>query len=310
MTPDIEDQSYGEFLETFDPNDYPILMHASSEPYVHDDFAHARLIQQAQSDGALLERTQNRPGKKTMTLEEARLRCLDFFTEHQLGCSQELRERLLEEGISDQQVDVYMRAFAYLWVDGRKRRLDSPEMQSIMASVAEHDRVRHPDQAGVYVANAPRQGIVPLFTPSQMVRLFDANSSMLEVALHDYFQLLDNDRGQSINRTYVRRGMYCEEAPVVHWKERYYLSSYSLSTTVPEQFSQTHTSATKGRGFPTIVSTPIPTIQHRIVAFAGFIQSMDLNQMELVIAPPVSSLKVTPAGCHGTSPVIAEYLYE
>lgn len=310
MPPDTEDPSYDEFLETFDPNDYPALVHAISEPYVHDDLAFSRLIKHASEGEKLLEREAYRQGKKKMTFEEAGLRRLDFFIAHQEAYSRDLRERLLEGGISGQQIDSYMSAFAEFWIDGRKRRLDSPEMQSVMTSVVEHDRARHQPQASACVANTPRQDIAPLFTPSQMARVFDANSNMLENVLYRYFQLLDDNRTQSINRTYARRGMYCEEKPGDYWREQHYLSSYSLATTVPEQFSQTHTSATTGKGTPTIVSTPIPAIQHRVVAFAGFIESMDLDQMELVVAPPLSRLQVRRIGSHGTSPVIEEYLYE
>lgn len=305
-----DDDSYEAFLHSFDPNDYPALMFSSSDAYVHDHLALDRLIKHGSIGDATLARDLYRPGTKHIGPEEVGITNLDFFRITQTQDSAELRARLRRAGISSARIDRYMQAFATLWVGTRSQRLHSPQMLEVMASIVQHDLVFHSGAAGRYVANQPYAAVSPLFSPEQMAAVFQANSDMLETTLYAYSKRLSENDGWSINRVYARRGMHrvTDISPV--WSEQQYLNSYSLTVTVPEQFAQTHTHTSRKAGVPTIVSACLPSIQGRIVAFAGFVEGMTLNQAELVVAPPVRELAVRYLGTHGTAPAIEEYVYD
>jgi len=81
--------------------------------------------------------------------------------------------------------------------------------------------------------------------------------------------------------------------------ELHYLSSYSIALTPVEQFAQTWTDATRDAGVPSIFSAPLPAIQNRVVAFAPFIEDMDLRQLELVVAPPIEPTPLRRLGEQG-----------
>jgi hypothetical protein len=50
---------------------------------------------------------------------------------------------------------------------------------------------------------------------------------------------------------------------------------------------------------PSIFSAPLPAIQDRVVAFAPFIDGIDLSQLEFVIVPPVEEMPLQNDGVHG-----------
>ncbi|WP_284448008.1 hypothetical protein [Pseudoxanthomonas mexicana] len=305
-----EDDSYEAFLRSFDPNDYPALMFASSEPYVHDPLALERLIRHGSIGDATLARDMYRPGTKHVGPEEVEITNLEFFRITQTQNSTELRARLRSAGISSARIDRYMEAFATLWVGTRSQRLHSPQMLEVMASIVQHDLAFHRGAAGRHVVNKPYVETSPLFSPEQMAAVFQANSDMLETALYAYSKHLPESDGWSINRVYARRGMHrVTDIPPV-WSEQQYLNSYSLTVTVPEQFAQTYTSASRRAGTPMIVSACLPSIQGRIVAFAGFVEGMSVDQAELVVAPPVREIAVRHLGTHGSDPAIKEYVYD
>ena len=90
-------------------------------------------------------------------------------------------------------------------------------------------------------------------------------------------------------------------------EELHYLSSYSLALSPVEQFAQTWTNSTKNSGVPSIFSAPLPALQARAVAFAPFVEGMDLRQLELVVAPPVKPTQLIYRGTRGG---IRDYEFE
>lgn len=247
---------YDEFLDTFDPTAYPALMHASMPQYVDDDLARQRLIATACKGEATLERESYQEGEKLASEEEARLKCLDFFKLRQAHCNDELRGRLLEDGLSPYKIDTYFDAIATLWIQARSIRLRSPEMRAIIASVACHDREYYPAMAGKFVANSAAPDVVPLLTPEEIASVFAANRDMMENEIFEYFKAVGNESERSINRIFARRGMYRAGSLEPWWREEEYLSSYSLMLTVVESFSRTWRPSNKAAGKPTITRRP------------------------------------------------------
>ncbi|WP_150117619.1 hypothetical protein [Microvirga vignae] len=195
--------------------------------------------------------------------------------------------------------NAFVTSFATLWIDGRTRRQDSGEMRAIKkASIRDFDQLCHPAHAGRFVINPVDNGVPPLFTPTEMAAIFEANNGLIEALLPDYIDHLGDEGTGSLDDLYVRRGVYMAAVDTVR-RELHYLSSYSLTVGPVEQFVQTWTPATRDTGEPSIISAPLPAIQHRVVAFAPFIQSMDLSQLKFVVAPPVEEIPLQGDGIHG-----------
>lgn len=288
---------YDVFLDTWEPSE--ILEHVTLASNLHDHIARDRLLTDSTGVGKL-ERTPYSSGFKIMSRTEEKLRLYDFFASHQADWSQDFRERLIDNGLDDQKVTDFIRAFSELWTDGKQRRQDSPEMMSIKAAIQQHDRKYARHHAGKFVLNEVPSSVQPTLDALEMKVIFKTNTDMLEHYLQDYITELRDDGPGSINHLYVRRGVYMPPSVLSEQRvELHYLSSYSLSLGPTEQFAQTWTPETAGNGVASIFSAPLPALQKRVVAFAPFIQGMDLRQLELVTAPPVEPTQLHYRGEYG-----------
>lgn len=309
MSTEQDSDDYDKFLETFDEEGIPALNYATIEPNLFEPLVHQRLLESAADGGDLVQRAPYVPGEKQIAPGELALGALDFFRKKQSDWSNWFREKLLAGGIDATKVDAYIHAFSNLWIDGAKRRQTSQEMQAIKASIKQHDEYFHKSSAGQYVLNSDVGGFDPLLNPLEMQCVFEANSLMLEICIADYLEVYHGPGEGSINRTYVRRGVYMPAGPADPMAELNYLNSYSLALTLPEVFAQTYSQKDKEKGIPTIFSTPLPAVQARTVAFAPFVEGMTLSQLELVVAPPIEPMRLVFHGIYGSPTPIAEYSY-
>jgi hypothetical protein len=170
-------------------------------------------------------------------------------------------------------------------------------MLAIKASIRDHDRKCHPSLEDRYVINRIDPSTKALFTPEEMAAIFEANYGLIDALLPDYLDHLGDEGPGALGRLFVRRGVCMPSVNDVRC-ELHYLSSYSLSLGPVEQFAQTYTPATQRKGVPTIFSAPLPAVQGRVVAFAPFVDGMDLRQLEFVVAPPVESTPLQDDGEH------------
>ena len=302
--PEHEDfDDYDVFLDTWEPSE--LLQHSTLRPYLYDPMSRERLFSDLSGVGGVT-RTPFMQGLKVMEAGEANLRRHKFFEENHSEWSKHFREDVLSNGIDRPSFDAFVSGFAELWIDGRSRRQDSRVMMGIKASIRDYDRRHHRSVAGKFVVNSINDSIAPMFTPDQMGAIFSANERLLETYIPSYMDVLGCDVLQSINNLYVRRGV-CMPSIERFRKELHYLSSYSLALGPVEQFAQTWTDATRNTGVPSIFAAPLPAVQKRVVAFAPFIEGMDLSQLELVVAPPIEP---TPLENHGQHGGIYEFSFE
>lgn len=294
---------YEVFLETWAPSER--LLHASLPQHLGDPYGLARLA--ADSTGeADVERTPYAPGVKAMPAEERLARRYDYFVDHQQTWSNEFRDYLLSRDIPKKKVDAFLTGFAQAWVDGKARRQHSALMMGIKASIRDYDRLNSPSTCGRYVLHTVPDDVAPFFSPQEMRSVFEANEGLIDAFLPGYVDSLGADGPGSVGDIYVRRGVMMPSVGTIR-KELYALSSYSLGIGAVEQFAQTWTQSTKAKGVPSIFSAPLPAVQTRIVAFAPFIAGMTLEQLELVVAPPVSETPLIEQGDFGG---IREFLFE
>lgn len=289
----MSEEEYDVFLEQWVPSER--LIHATLPQHVEDPWLTQELFEG--DGGDLVQRTPWTGGTKRMLLQEERARRYDFFIDRQPKWSAHFVDQLLSFGMSGAKVDHLVHCFRTLWVDGARRQTSS-EMMAIKASIQAHDQATHRLTAGSYVKNEIPSSIAPCFTVSDVDAIFRANSCLLEAMLPEYVDALGVDGPGSVSGLHVHRGVHMPEQQQVR-RELYYLSSFSLAIGPPEQFAQQWTSATNGTGTPTIFSAPLPAIQSRVMAFAPFIPEMMLDQLELVVAPPVSETRFSDDGVFG-----------
>jgi hypothetical protein len=289
-----EPDDYDLFLVDWEPGER--LLNATLKQYLSDPIARARFLEDG-TGKAPLERTVFNPGTKSMSEDELRARAYDYFASRQAKWSEHFIDFVLSRGVPNVKLDAFIKAFAELWVDGRSRRQDSAEMLAIKASIQNFDRFVNPN-GRAFVVNEIDDSIPALFSPCEMAAVFQANFGLIESLVPDYVDHLDYAGPESLSDLYVRRGVYMPDFPVQRI-ELHYLSSYSLSLGPVEQFAQTWTPKTEGKGHPSIFSAPIAAIQDRVVAFAPFIRGMDLGQLEIVVAPPVKETILRDDGEHG-----------
>lgn len=294
MNLDYDD--YDVYLETWGPS--PLLRHATLDSNLFDPVIEQRL--QADMDGTgQVVRTPFTSGSKCMTDVEEHHRKLDYFERNQEDWSSDFRTRLVVDGLDPNNVDLFIRSIATDWIDGLSRRQSHPIMQSIKASIRDHDLHFHRKHAEQYVLTSVPLHIEPLFNPFEMRLIFQVNCQLLETFIQGYLTELCGPYGGSINRLHLRRGVFMPSVPDEFRNELYHLSSYSFTLTPVEQFAQTYTPLTRKSGVPCIFSAPVPALQSRVVAFAPFIKGMDLQQMEVVVAPPIEPTTLRCAGQHG-----------
>lgn len=271
------------FLQTWKPSER--LLHSTLSQYINDPLSTKRLFSDSTS-GALVERTQFANGKKVMEPDELEARAFSFFVEKQDEWAAHFEDYVLTKGVSQRKFEIFVQSFVKEWIDGKARRQNSPQMQAIKMSIQNLDHCLYPAQAGKWVINAVDDGVCPLFTVEEMAIIFEANDGLIEALLPQYVDHLGAEGPGCLGDLYVRRGVRMPQIEELR-RELNYLSSYSLAIGPVEQFAQTWPLAAKQDGIPSIFSAPISAIQHRVVAFAPFIKGMDLDQLELVAAPPI-----------------------
>lgn len=299
-----ERDEYDVFLDNWKPSE--ILEHATLEGNLQDPLAQARLVEDSSGE-AELTRTPFVQGIKTMSDVERGVRKYTFFETHQDEWSAHFQDYVRGEGVDQKKLEQFVHCFATIWVDGKSRRQGSPEMMAIKASIRDYDRHYHTTHAGRFVLTPIPDEIAPLFEIAEMKVIFRANERLLESFIPDYLRELEGPHGGSVNFVTVRRGAMMPKTPGSLRKELHYLSSYSLALEPVEQFAKTWTPATKESGVPCIFSAPLPALQQRVVAFAPFIEGMDLGQLELVVAPPVEPVRLAHHGEYGG---IHDYWFE
>ena len=298
-----EPDEYDIFLQTWEPSER--LIHACLPQNLHDPFSRKRLFKDS-TGSAPVARTPFNAGHKVMADDESIVRAYDFFKNKQACWSAHFRDYVLKKNVPSSKLDIFVTSFSKLWIDGMKRRQDSPEMQAIKASIRDYDHLYYPDDAGRFVINPINNTIEPLFTPDEMAEIFNANDGLISALMPDYIDCLEVEGPSSLDDLYVRRGVFMPSVGKFR-QELNYLSSYSLTLGPVEQFAKTWSPETKDVGKPRIFSAPLPAIQRRIVAFAPFIEGMDLRQLEFVIAPPVEETPLQYDGEHGG---IHEYSFD
>ncbi|RUX80436.1 hypothetical protein EOA25_37985, partial [Mesorhizobium sp. M2A.F.Ca.ET.040.01.1.1] len=221
----IERDDYDVFLDSWEPDE--ALRHASLSQNLDDPYIRKRFLDNS-AGIAPFARTRFVNGQKVMDAEELVVRAYDFFRQRQETWADEFKDFVLSRDVPEEKLDTFVASFAQLWVDGKKRRQDSPTMRAIKASIRDFDRLRYRTYAGRFVAEIIDDSVQPLLTPEEMAAIFEANSGLIEAFVPDYIDHLGDNGAGSLGGLYVRRGVYMPPVDTRVRRERHYLSSYSL----------------------------------------------------------------------------------
>jgi len=287
---------YDVFLDTWEPSRQ--LRHATLETNLNDPVMRDRLLK-GDDDPDAVVRTVWASGTKVMDSDESYARQAEFFLAKQPLWSAEFRDLAISTGVPAAAFDQIANAFRSDWVDGRARRQKTDVMMGLKASIRDLDRIDHPRGAGRYVLTPVPDGVAALLSPAQTRAFFEANSNLLHARIPEYMDCFDEPNFAGLANLAVRRGVFMPLPTDLVRRELHYLNSYSIALGPVEQFAQTMSTANRGTGEPIIFSAPLPAVQQRVVAFAPFIDGMDLSQLELVVAPPVSEISLVDQGEHG-----------
>lgn len=282
---------YDKFLDEWVPG--PLLRYAVLPPNIYDPLVRQRLRDDP-TDYAVPKRKENISGqRKGMSHEEKALRSWEYFVEKQSTWSFDFIQRLRNHedlvGLPKAKVRRFIEAFRDDWVDGRRRRQDTDFMRRLKRSIQLHDAKKCLLEPNPFVTENPDSNVEPFFTVDEMAKIFSVNDRLIELYMSDYLDHLKSDTMSALSQLYVRRGVRMPAGKIDVLIEKNYLSSYSLALEPVEQFSQTGCGKGKHEeGSPCIFSAPISAIQSRVVAFAPFVCGMDLEQLEIVVAPPIT----------------------
>lgn len=287
---------YDEFLKSWNPSkllDYTTLNHN-----VNDPFLRQQLVNDSTAESDVM-RTQNSPGRKSITEDEARVIFINYYKDNKKGMECEFHTRMKDAGVPSSKLDQYYRIVLDCWCDGRSKRTRSDEIKSLEMSLLYYDR-----ELGnkAFVKNALPCDIDPLFNVKETCALLHVNMKLMELFIDDY--IADCGVDISSDSIWIRRGMFIKKSELLLYKEfelieLRYLTSYSFSITVAEQFAQTSGTGNMGAGLPIIVSIPICEYIDRLVIFSLFIPGMPVDQVEIVVAPPCTSKILRDTGPHG-----------
>lgn len=271
--------------------------YSSLRQNLHDPYIIQQVVEDSTGEAGV-QRRPYQPGTKSMASEELRARAFNFFETKHARWVHEFKDYVETRGVPLRKLAEYNRSFSQLWTDGRSSRQNSQAMQAIKASLRDFDQDRFPGLLDRFVINPVDTTVPPLFSIDEMAIIFDANSGLIDAFLPDYVDYLDGAGPDTLSELYIRRGVNMPSVEKYR-SELHYLSSYSLALGPAEQFAQTFTPSSKEKGVACLFSAPLSAVQDRIVAFAPFVEGMNLAQLEIVVAPPTTFTSLDDHGEYG-----------
>lgn len=284
------DITYEEFLDQWEETDllkYSTLEQNLDDPYIEN------MIHNANGVGDKIVRSQCTKGIQSTELAEVSLRKFVFIESKRASYQQDFIERLFAIGIDQNRLNVFLDAIANKWTNGGKK--NSGIIERIQASIQAHDAIYRKANSEIFVKNSIAKNIEPFFDIQEIEDIFNINSNMLTNFFEEYILALYGEMEGSINRITVRRGIH---TPILISEglryEHNHLCSFSLALTTSEKFSQIRRKIKNG--YCCILSTDLPVIQNRVIAFAPFIPEMSITQMEFVVASPLEPQQIIYSG--------------
>lgn len=271
--------------ETFEKieKDYKLILErACLDKYIANPEIIRRFNENSVEDKRELDFTPCEPGTKVVTESEYVSSMGLFFDTNRPDMEKDFQERMLAE-ISEDKLQRYFEIIVNYWTKGFAYR-ETPEVESLDMSVFNFLK-RHTPDPNIFVRKKIKSNVDPLFDNDEMQHLVNVNKELIDLYFNDfrdYSYEQGNDiswfelwlhRGIHLSRPYENRSQYIENR---------FLTSYTTSITIMEQFSQIIP-----RKVPTLISGRLYDLYDRIFAFFAFIPKMPGVQQEVILMPPV-----------------------
>lgn len=216
--------------------------------------------------------------EKTICIQEEKLDLFSFFYEKSEELQKEFKERFIKE-LDENKYKYFIDMILDQWSDGKSKRLKGNQLTDFKKAI--HVFLKNNNlRKQIYCLTNLDNYNLTLFTEYDIQKIIELNKSMMQCVIEDWIEARPNGVQISTNNIYFRRGLNFElEGTTGIYTEKDYISSYTLSLSIAEQFSQT------GKNQRTIINAEFGMFEDRVIFFAPFIKGMNLKQIEIGIIP-------------------------
>ena len=255
--------------------------------------ANQRFVEAIHDDCSPLERAVSKPGElKSVHEQELKLDNFDYFIETQDDVSEDFYSELVQS-VGKVKADLFIETITKYWFDASKHQ--SARLVGLKRAVRDYLLTLCPNGRFVSKKGASAFKKPSTFSVQEISKILTLNDQYMHKHIHAWLEGHENSLQMGLSDVFLRRGIslarqFCEAEPYIEWD---YLNSYSIATTVSEQFTYLGTGEYKA-----ILSADLSLFDGRILFFAPFIKGMPTNQLEVGIIPPVKPLSLINQGCH------------
>lgn len=255
-----------------------LIRYAELEKYIFDPFYEYRYHQTASYGLKDIPRESGRVGNKAVSETENQVSNYAFFDKNKEEMQRDYLDRLTKI-IDEEKIHRFIEIITTIWYDGRSSRTTSKDIWEIKKSVRNYLKR---GSSRKFTINDGDRDVTPLFNTDELGQLLHVTHEMFDHYIQDYLESRPDNLETSINRIYIHRGIIVDEIiPEGDYYEYDFINSYSLSQSVPEQF----TARVNNGQFGAMIGGCVNDFTNQILAFAPFIPGMDVLQLELCIIP-------------------------
>ncbi|MEQ1715303.1 MAG: hypothetical protein ABL907_04855 [Hyphomicrobium sp.] len=242
-----------------------------------------------------ITKTEYTKGLRSVRGSELQLDALNHFLADEAQNRDEFYEEL-KKLVGTTRADEFCHLIAQAWYDGSKRR-HGGEMLSIRASI--HGYLKE-----MYGLTPTEDLSTALLTPLELAHVLQLTWRLLQTSVEDWVSKFNKD-GYTSGNVLFRRGLVLDTlfGNDHAYAEPSVLSSWSLSVTLAEQFTNTIEPDKK----PAIVHADFYLFQRRVLFFSPFIPGMDSHQLEACVIPSGKTQRLHFQGVHRG---VGEYLLD
>lgn len=277
-------------------NRYPSTRTVELPQYSASTLVFERFLDAAHDPKAGIVREKRNSGMQFITGSERDADALEWFMAHEKKYKDEFYKSACEQ-LSERTTDRFIKLISNEWYDGREAR-QKGSILDLKRSIREYLQVT----SGANFSIASVVGVPDIedgdtvFSAGDISRFLGLNAQMLLVAFDDWIESRSNVPDLSRSDIYLRRGLLLDQplAEEVLYCERDYISSYSISVTIAEKFSQWEF----GEHKPAILNTDLDYFNNHVLFFSPFIPGMNSEQLEFGIIPRRRRDLLTYQGSH------------
>ena len=263
------------------------------DQYANTTLAQKRFIDAIHTESMPLDRAASEPGRmKHIFDEELNLDKYDYFLEVQEDVSEEFYSELVA-GIGTEQACLFIETIAKYWFDSGKHQ--SAKVVGLKRAIHDYMVSVSSQQPFVSKPEATSFSKPSTFNKNEIEFILALNDQFMYQHIHCWLESHENGLQMGLADVFLRRGINLsklfEDGHI--FNEWDYINSYSLATTLTEQF----TYLGKGK-HKVMLSSDFSLFNGRILFFAPFINGMNTNQLEVGIIPSTTPLVLIYQGCH------------